>query len=289
MINHRHNKIIVAARVSFAAVHQIQDRLYGVDFPIELALPYKYLWWQEATEHFEEMLSVLKELDLVVPTIHATQSRITGSEFLKWGRQTLEIAECLGAKTVTVHPNRVAKNRRADFQESVRMHLRELRHNSKVLISVETFGGKDRVFRPEELVASKLPMTMDVAHIAENGRLLRIIESHWQHIPVVHLSARGNNYWGQQSGIPLSEEGRSEHHMPVDPFCMGVVRKLVKLGWGGTVVLEYMPWYHYRLRSDVKLVAEALTRDIATDELPPPCDAYRGMNEMYGHNAPPPK
>ena len=279
--------ITVSARVSFAAIHQISDRLRGIDFPIELALPYRYAWWKEAAQRLDEMLALLDAANIVVPTVHATQARISDHGFPVWGRQTVRIAQHVGARTITVHPNR-ARNSRGNHQFAALQNLRGLQRETNVAISVETFGGKDRVFRPEEIISRGLPMTLDIAHLADNERIMRIVDAHWRNIPVVHLSARGSNYWGRQPDVPLSDEGRCEHHLPVDPFCIEVVRKLVKLGWAGTIVLEYLPWYHYRLRGDVKLVNEALRREVTPGELPPPCDAYRGMHDMYGHNAPPP-
>ena len=281
-------KVTVAARVSFASVDHLNERLAGVDFPVELALPHRYEWWQEAAGRMDEMLACLDSLKLSVATIHATQASISDSHFLQWGQETIRVADRVGARSVTVHPNR-ARNSRADHQFAATGHLRQLQRHSTAVFCVETFGGKDRVFRPEELVDVKLPMTLDVAHIGDNKRILGLIDKHWRSIPVVHLSARASNCWSRRPDVPLSAEGRSEHHLPLDPFCIQVVRKLAGLGWSGTIVLEYLPHYHYRLRPDLSIVAEALHRDIADDELPPPCDVYRGMPEMYRHNAPPPE
>ena len=284
----RGRNITLAARVSFPSVDRIRDRMKGVDFPIGLAMPHQYGWWQEAARRMGEMLECLDSLDLTVATVHAVQAPISDRGFPVWGRQTVRIAQHVGARTITVHPNR-ARNSRGNHQFAALQSLRGLQRETNVAISVETFGGKDRVFRPEDIISRGLPMTLDIAHLADNERIMRIVDAHWRNIPVVHLSARGSNYWGRQPDAPLSDEGRCEHHLPVDPFCIGVVRKLVGLGWSGAIVLEYLPWYHYRLRGDVKLVNEALRREVAPGELPPPCDAYRGMYDKYGHNAPPPE
>lgn len=45
--------ITVSARVGFEAIDQIDERLKGVNFPIELALPYRYVYWKEAVLKFE--------------------------------------------------------------------------------------------------------------------------------------------------------------------------------------------------------------------------------------------
>ena len=170
----------------------------------------------------------------------------------------------------------------------VRRRLRQVSRDSDVTVAVETFGGKDRVFRPREIIRAGVPMTLDTAHIADNWRIQEILRTYWRGISVVHLSARAGNYWASVADAPLSDDGRKEHHLPLDPFCIDVVRTLVGLGWSGTIVLEYLPWYHYRLRDDVKLVGQALVRDVVAEELPLPCDRYRGEKTMYGHNAPSP-
>ena len=148
-----------------------------------------------------------------------------------------------------------------------------MQRNTSVIISIETFPGKRRIFQTEEIIKAKLPMTLDTAHIHDNNRIIKIIDNYWQSIPVVHLSARGRN----------------EHHLPVDRFCIQVVRKLVSLGWLGTIILEYLPWHHYRLKSDIEIVKQALIRDIRPDEIPPPCDAYKGRPGMWSHNTPEPE
>ena len=280
--------ISVGARIGFAVIYQIKERLQGVDFPIELALPHRYRDWQEAAARFDQMLELLTLARVAVPTIHATQAPISSSDFPTWGAQTIQIAERLGAEAITVHPNRHKKDR-SDHQFEALRHLKKLQHETNVFLAVETFGGKDRVLRPEEMIEQDVPMTLDVAHIGENKRILDIIDRHWRRIPVVHLSARARNYWGKQPNAPLSQDGRTEHHLPLDPFCIEVVRKLVGLGWSGAIVLEYLPHYHYRLRPDLKIVEEALRRDVAPEELPLPCDVYRGEAKMFGHNTPPPE
>lgn len=279
--------IRVAARIGFDAVHQISVRLHEVDFPIELALPYKYDWWLDAVQNFDEMLALLEGAKLDIFTIHATQARISESDFIIWGRQTIKIAELCSAKTITVHPNRAKKNK-CNLQEATRIYLRQLGQETPVAISIETFSGNDRIFTPEEIIEAKLPMTLDTAHIVDKNRIENIIDTYWRNIAVLHLSARAQSYWANIKDAPLTSTGRTEHHSPIDPFCIQIVRKLVHLGWSGTIALEYLPWYHYRLRSDITLVQQALVREIEENEIPYPCDKYRDCPDMWGYNVPPP-
>ena len=264
--------ITVAARAGFETVDEIHDRLHGVDFPIELALPWRYALWEAAMPRWDEMVRALEQQDLDIVSVHATQGRISDGAFLKWGRMTCELAEHLGAGVVTVHPNR-AKSGKGNFQELARHNLRTVQRGTSVIVSVETFGGRDRMFTPEEIIDAKLPMTLDTAHLHSDSQVMDIIQRHWQRIPVVHLSARS----------------QGEHHLPIDAFCVQVVRTLSSLGWAGRIVLEYLPWHHYRIRSDMKLVRRAITRGIRPDQIAPPCDVYRGRHEMWGFDAPRPQ
>ena len=264
--------ITVSARVGFESVEQIPDRFADVDFPIELALPWQYRMWEEALPKWDEMVAALEEADLDVASVHATQGRISDPSFLTWGRETCELAERLGARTVTVHPNR-AKKTKLSSQALAQQHIRALQRETEVVISVETFGGRDRVFTPDEIMGHNLPMTLDTAHLHDDERILRIVRDYRRHIPVVHLSARASG----------------EHHLPVDAFCIRLVRELASLGWPGVIVLEYLPWHHYRLPSDRELVEQALVRDITPSEISSPCDAYKNAPEMWHHDAPDPR
>ncbi len=266
------SSITVSARVSFAAIHQIHERLEDVTFPIELALPYRYQWWKEAALELKTIIENLKSKDIVYATIHATQAKINDDDFLLWGAQTIEIAEALDAKIITVHPNRISKKNKSNSKEIARINLRKLKHKSSVTIAIETFTGHERIFTPDEIIQAKLPMTLDTSHIHDNDKIMSIIQEYWQHIPVVHLSARNRN----------------AQHLPINAFSISVIRKLVSLGWTGIIVLEYLPWHHYRLKSDIEIVKQALIRDIEDDEIPPVCNAYEGREDMWSHNTPPP-
>ena len=215
------------------------------------------------------MVKALDALGLDIASIHATQGKISDNAFLSWGRKTCELAEYLGAKVITVHPNR-AKSGRDSLQKLVRRHLRTLQGKTSALITVETFEGADRVLTPDEIMATGLPMTLDTAHIHYDTKVLEIIRCYWKNIPVVHLSAKSP----------------SEHHLPIDAFCIKVVRTLRDLGWSGSIVLEYLPWHRYRLRSDLRLLRRALNGKVKASEIRPPCDAYRGEPKMWHHNAP---
>ncbi len=228
---------MVGSRVGFSEVREILERFRGVDFPVELALPWRYELWEPAEAQFDHMLESLEALSLNVISVHATQGWISKDSFLEWGPKTCHLAERLGAETVTVHPNR-SKKPREEHQQTALRHLAEVQRETTVILSVETFEGKGRILTIQEIMDFGLPMTLDTSHIRGDKQIIKIIESYRQNIPVVHLSARNER----------------EQHLPVDRFCLDVVRHLVRLGWTGNIVLEYLPDYHDQLRPDIEKV-----------------------------------
>ena len=107
--------------------------------------------WALTVPKWDEMVAALEEAELDVTSVHATQGRISEPSFLTWGRQTRELSERLGARTVTVHPNR-AKKTKPNSQALAQQRLRALQRETEVMTSAETFGGRDRVFTPDEIM-----------------------------------------------------------------------------------------------------------------------------------------
>jgi len=233
--------IRVGGRVGFNKIEEIHERFRDVDFPIELALPWRYELWKQVEPKFDEMLECLDSLDFEVLSVHATQGWISKDTFLSWGPKTCQLADRFGGRAITVHPNR-AKKPRETHQDMTRRNIKKVQRETSVTVSVETFGGKKRVLTPQEIMDFGLPMTLDTSHIREDKRIIDIIESYWQNIPVIHLSARNAR----------------EQHLPIDRFCLDVVEYLLQLGWTGNIVLEYLPQYRERLRPDIKKVRDVL-------------------------------
>ena len=131
--------IIVAARAGFETLEDLPDRLGGIDFPVELALPWRFQMWESVMPKYGEMVSAIGQTGLDICSVHATQGKISESAFLRWGQKTCELAEQLGASVVTVHPDR-ARARRADAQILALQHLRTVQRKCPTIVSVETFG-----------------------------------------------------------------------------------------------------------------------------------------------------
>ena len=147
----------------------------------------------------------------------------------------------MGAENVTVHPNSVARDTsRQTAQEIALRYLRMVQRRCKARIAIKTFEGNRRVFRPQDIIQLKLPMVLDVAHLFFHEEVLKIIHNYHQNISTVHLSARSDN----------------KSHLPIDDFCIEVVNLLISYGWEGSVILEYLPCYHYKLKEDCQFLRE---------------------------------
>ncbi len=84
-------------------------------FPVELALPWRYLeLWKPMEHRLDEVKAFFKESGPTILSIHATQGPISEDSFLDWGRKTLELARELGVRDVTLHP----ENRKTGRQYS---------------------------------------------------------------------------------------------------------------------------------------------------------------------------
>ncbi|MBU1700995.1 MAG: hypothetical protein KJ970_20195 [Candidatus Eisenbacteria bacterium] len=55
------------------------------------------------------------------------------------------------------------------------------------------------------------------------------------------------------------------------------------LGWSGPVILEYLPWHHYRVRDDIHALNEHLATG-RTPKLLPASDHFRNQPARYGYH-----
>lgn len=259
--------IRIAGRVGFERIEDLENRFKGIDFPIELALPWRYEdLWLPMKNRLNEVMDFFLKSKLEIRSIHATQGKISDEAFLIWGKESLEFAEALNIKHVTVHPNQVKSNR-IDLQEKARSYINRMERDSSARFSIETFSGKRRLFWPKEIIEKGLQMTLDVAHIHDDSFVHQIIESYWHNISEVHLSAKGNG----------------EHHLPIDTFCIGVVKELQSRGWSGSIILEYLPWHHYRLKGDIDALREHLINGKELT-LEPVSDKFKTEPSKWGYN-----
>ena len=259
----------LGARVSFDQVDELESHFEGVDFPVELALPYRVHEFLPIAGRMAEVLDFIRGKGIQVQSIHAAQGNLAADDCFAWAQPALWLADELGARCVTFHPSQTNRDQRLNAQTLAKRHLRQLQRDHQAVAAIETFGGSRRIFHPEEIVQFGLPMVLDTAHLHEDERILKLIKDYHRSIPTVHLSARGDG----------------EHHLPVDAFCLDVVALLSDLDWGGGVILEYLPWHHYRVRDDLAILRRFLDGEKQI-EITPPDARFRNDETRWGFEWP---
>jgi|GEM_PF-551740 len=213
--------------------------------PIELGLPYQLGSFNTTlVGRVHQAIEMLRSSQLQVRTLHAVLAPITYSNFLEWGEIVLQIADSLGADTVTVHPNRLRSDvSREDAQRGALTMIRTLQNRHKAVIAVETFRGSRRVFLAEDLLEHGVPIVLDVAHETRD-RSLWLVEQHNTLIRTIHLSAMNPH----------------TRHLPVDRFCLDILELAMRRGWKGNVVLEYLPQYQEIMVTDLQKLIDFLEK-----------------------------
>ena len=101
----------IGGRVGFDYLEELERNFKSIDFPIELALPWRYEYWLKIENQIDEVIEFFKDGPIEILSIHATQGKIFDKRFLRWGNLTLKIAKGLDIQDVTIHPNNSRKNR----------------------------------------------------------------------------------------------------------------------------------------------------------------------------------
>lgn len=228
--------INLAYRLDFNNEEELRHLAQTRSGRIELALPHQIGRYNQVVKgQITKIVKILKNSRLEVATVHAVQDPITEDRFLSWGEEVLQLADALGAETVTLHPNNIRlEEKRKMLQESSLFMIRKLQANHRAQLAIETFPGKARLFHPRDLAEQNIPIVLDIAHIPPELSLV-LMREHSHLIRTVHFSAQGM-------------EG---HHFPVDRFCLDFLEEAIAVGWRGNVVLEYLPKYQKLMEKDL--------------------------------------
>ena len=107
---------------------------------------------------------------------------------------------------------------------------------------LETFAGRNRVFRPEEIVEQGMLMDLDVAHL-DTIRTLEIIIAHSKKIHSVHLS-------GVEEGDEGDKGKQRKQHVPITTREELIIEQMLVCAWSGTIGIEYEDVYRNEARTD---------------------------------------
>lgn len=231
--------INVGFRQSFTEVGQVQERYSDLKFPVEVALPWTWELYAPIRPFLDEIASKISSYGVRALSVHAVQAPISDDRFLTWGVEMAEFAKKISSPYVVIHPN---KFHGEDRKEKSLSNVRSLTEQTGVLFCVETFESNARVLTIKDIIDHDIPMVLDTSHIFSDDKIYRILAVHGHNIPVIHLSARKS----------------PAQHQPIDDFCMGVVKHLKEIEWGGNIVLEYLKEYHCFYPEDIAKVEGVL-------------------------------
>lgn len=206
---------------------------------IELALPYKMEMFLPVQELLPSCAAFTRDSGVVVRSVHAPQGRLTDPDFHSWALATTKFAESVGAEHIVFHPEESRLDARVNKQIIAMRNIRQLQRETSVIVAIETFGSKKRIFRPEEIGDEELPMCLDTSHLFID-RIYQLIEKYTPHISCIHLS----------------EARDDKQHQPVETYGFDILNRLKDKGWHGTVTLEYLFEHHERLIPDMLMLQE---------------------------------
>ena len=126
----------LGSRVSFSRIEDLEPHLEGVDFPIELGLPYRVDRFLPVAGRMEEVRNVLQDRGIEVQSLHAPQGNLALDGWQDWARPTMWLADELGAHSVTFHPGRT-RSRRQDAQLIEKERLVTLQHESRAVAALD--------------------------------------------------------------------------------------------------------------------------------------------------------
>ena len=220
------------------------DNRYNIDQVtnnIQLAI-YKYDIYNEKKEKiFNDIIQ--NKINVNVVHLPLDTLKISHNLTLSMITNFYDILKCT---KFVIHPNKGIKDYLTSFVNIVT--------NENINLCIETFAWKrNKVFRsPLEIceVCSnpRFSMTIDTSHIENIWFDYRIMNYLLQYTSVIHLSNRK----GKEQHMPFNVDGGN---LDLVKFVKDLKNQY---NWGGDIVLEYMPDYSYKLKSNIAYINELL-------------------------------
>lgn len=239
---------MIQVAVSYGFGEDNRYKLDEVPESIQLAA-YKYDRFKEQEDY---ILTILNKIGTQVPVFHLPLDTTK--------REPNEILSLMalwnhhyGTTDFIIHPNK-------NIKRFLMFYLENKLHPGTVpyRLAIETFQWKKKkeLKSPLEIIDKciryypHVSMCIDTSHIEDVWFDYKIMGFLLEHTTVIHLSNRSKKY-GQH--LPFnSEKG--------DLNLVGFVKDLKnRYKWNGTIILEYMPDYHDKLRKNAEYVSRLLS------------------------------
>jgi len=234
----------IGCRVPFKVLKTLdKKRSKLLNYPIELALPISVEEFEETKFDIETLLPDFLINGIDIHSIHAPHMWLRHESAEKMIVELGQLATAANASVVTFHPENLPsaiqkdKQKAKTLKNNIAKMFKEKSIATGIIFSIETFGGKRRLFSYKEIVSQGLFMTLDTTHVADTTKCETLIESYGNMIPVIHLSE-----WDTET---------EERHLPIGEWSTSFIKRLKANSWDGCIVLEYMPDYHNLYAEDI--------------------------------------
>ncbi|MEW6664407.1 MAG: TIM barrel protein [Thermodesulfobacteriota bacterium] len=185
-------------------------------------------------------------LPLKVTTVHMAHARITEFQtFEAVLKKTIAVARDLGCRNIVVHPSNA---RLKQVEGWIEAKINPLLADAGIMLCWETFAGQRRFLSGIEQIADFCQgkeyhrACYDTSHLHRpQAELLADVENYAQVIGCFHVSNRSERL--RQQHLPLRHP---EGDIAFEELLMAIVRR----GFQGPIVLEYLPACHEHLLPD---------------------------------------
>lgn len=202
----------------------------------------------------EEVITPFQKLNLSASSIHLAHARVTEPKiFEQVLRKSIKIAKELNCDTLVVHPSFGKLEHVKSFINNV---VDPILDENGIFLCWETFESKRRIFSGIEGIANFCLSRIwhracyDFSHIHKpQEEVLGEIEKNFDCIRVFHISNQIAEKRKQHLPIFYSEEKPDLDFHKILEF-------LSKVGFGGSIVLEYLPEYRDYIKPDAQFLID---------------------------------
>lgn len=198
----------------------------------------------------EEVLEPFRKTPLEVLSVHMAHVNITDFPLFELVLdKTAQIAKAFNCDRIVVHPSKGELKNVSSFIEAA---VDKVLSHEKIYLCWETFTSKKRFLSGINGIAEFChgkhwhKACFDTSHVHDDQEVLvKQILKYLEYIKVFHISNRIKDEKIQH--LPLFHRGVGD----LDLDFLPILKLLKDKGFGGPVVLEYMPEFHSQLLEDI--------------------------------------
>lgn len=217
--------------IPFTTYEKTLRQLEAAEFGVELAV-------YQVGEKSREITKLPHEK---ISSFHGPNLPITERNLPKL-KEAAKMAFALGLDSMILHPHKIKGSNeieRLRQQKEALCCIDKIMKSTGCRITIETFGGKNRILRPKEMLYFDLPIVLDTSHLKSLDTLEIILENQSK-IYEVHLSEKINE----------------SLHQPIRVYGEIIIESLLKQGWNGILCFEYTKDFYKEAQRDADYAAK---------------------------------